>query len=297
MIYRNQIIRGLSYLRGSQNRDKGIPATKHGDASGCWTTASALESLLSAPYNAIDPRPFALELIGFLESSQLKTAEHHGGWPLVIGSERASTMATGHAVAALMKSRHYLADDSELVVRVDRLTSIGLQWLESNRDLYGGWGVEPKGGPSGQSPRMISTVYALRAYFEHSRNVDNSQTVRLAVEYVRGLNNPDGGFAGRVGEPSDVCSTARAITALLRSGFYKPKDKAIRRALRFISQSKPKRQLWPLDTETYVTEGAPGQTVYNSNTTADVLEAFLRAGEFAQSTGSLHKVVYEYPTR
>ena len=280
MIYRTQIIHGLRFLRRVQNTDGGIPATKAGVVSGCWTSAETLETLLASPYHDADPRPFAADLISFLKKTQFPNGEHRGGWPLVVGAGRASTMATGHAVAALALTQQYYREytnfSSELTVVIDQ----GFDWLARTKNTDGGWGVEPAGGTDGSISRMIGTYYALRPYFVASKTVDNSKIVRDATEWVRGLANADGGFGGKFRTASDACDTARAVSIFLRSNYSKTDDKLIRRAIKFIVSSRPRSMLWSLDTETYVTEGAPGQTVYNSNTTSDVLEALVRAKVF-----------------
>ena len=280
MIYYDQITKGFLYLQRVQNSDGGIPATKPGAVSGCWTTAETLETLLSSSYFSKDPKAFAEGLIHFLKSSQLTTGHQRGGWPLVSAGTRASTMATGHAVSALLLVKNFYQEDKALITKVAPLIDKGMEWLTTNQNSDGGWGVEPSGGTDGVKSRMISTVYALRAFLANSKTVDSSKNVRDAVEWIKQLANSDGGFGGQFGDRSDSCNSARAVTALLRSQYCKPSDRLMQRAIRFIVYSRPKFKLWPLDTETYVTEGAPGQTIYNSNTTADVLEAFLRCGLF-----------------
>src|SRR5437660_2971058 len=192
MIYRKQIINGLKYLHRVQNSDKGIPATKPGEVSGGWTSGEALETLLSVPYHDTDPRPFALSLIDFLKNAQLTDGNHYGGWLLVVGSQRASTMATGHAITALLLAQQYFCDDPALIAQLKPLIAAGFDWLTKNRNSDGGWGVEPSGGMDGQISRMISTTYALRAYFAETKTVDNSRIVYDAIQRIRKLANPDG---------------------------------------------------------------------------------------------------------
>ena len=111
MIYYDQITKGFLYLQRVQNSDGGIPATKPGAVSGCWTTAETLETLLSSSYFSKDPKAFAEGLIHFLKSSQLTTGHQRGGWPLVSAGTRASTMATGHAVSALLLVKNFYQED------------------------------------------------------------------------------------------------------------------------------------------------------------------------------------------
>jgi len=228
MIYRKQIIHGLRYLRRAQNIDKGIPATKPGEVSGGWTSGEALETFLSAPYHDADPRPFAMALIDFLKNTRFTDGDRYGGWPLVVGSQRASTMATGHAVAALRLAEQYFRDDPTIITELKPLSETGFDWLTRNKNSDGGWGVEPSGGPDGSVSRMISTVYALRAYLADSRTVDNSRTVYDAIQWIRRLMNRDGGFGSKLGAQSDPCNTARAVIVLLRSGFCTPSDRPIK---------------------------------------------------------------------
>ena len=278
MPYRVAIRSGLNFLRRVQNQDGGIPATRQGAPSGCWTSAETLEALLTAYGDDFDPREFALQLVEFLASSQLTAAPHNGGWPLVRGGVRASTMATGHAVAALQIAARYFGDHEPTKNKIKLLVEVGFAWIERTRNPGGGWGVEPSGGADGAEFRMISTVYALHAYFAGGKTVQDSSIVREATQAITRLRNTDGGFAGQLGAPSDPCNTARAVSALLLSEYAKPADAIVKQAIKYIRTARPRWLLWNLDTETYVTDGAPGQTVYNSNTTADVLEALVRAG-------------------
>ena len=288
-MYRKEILKGLRYLKYVQNSDGGIPATSPGVISGCWTSGETLEALLASPYHDKDPRPFALSLINFLESSQLNSGQDARAWPLVVGGKRGSTMATGHVIAALGLAMNYFEGDPQLTARLQKMIEAGLEWLEMKKNVDGGWGVEPSGGVDGTVSRMISTVYALRAYSALSKTANNSRTVRDAITCIRTFRNRDGGFGGKLSLPSDPCNTARAVSALLRSEYCTASHPDIKDALMFIIRSRPGRKLWYLDTETYVTEGAPGQTIYNSNTTSDVLEAFIWAGCFSKHVKDLIK--------
>lgn len=284
MLYRSEIMNGIRFLRHVTNPDGGIPATRPGIASGCWTSASTLESLLSSSHHDTDPRPFAHDLLGFLEATQFTIGQDKGGWPLLASGTRASTMATGHAIAALLMTQRYFGEDHALAERLSGRIEAGMRWLESAKNADGGWGVEPGAGPDGRTPRMVSTVYALRAYFAGFRTFGNSSTVREAIAWISRLVNNDGGFGGQIGLRSDPCNTARAIVAFLRSGHP---GRLVQPAVKYIEQVRPRRGLWPLDTEIYVAEGAPGETVYNSNTTADVLEAYLRLGQINRHANDL----------
>jgi len=288
-MFRRQILAGLRYLKYVQNADGGIPATSPAVVSGCWTSGETLEALLASPYHEADPRPCALALIGFLESSQLSSGQDAGAWPLVVGGKTGSTMATGHIVAAFALATSYFQGDPQLIALLHKMIDAGLGWLEKHKNADGGWGVEPNGGMDGSTSRMISTVYALRAYSGLLKKVDDSQIAKHAIRCILSFRKEDGGFSSKLGLSSDSCNTARAVSALLRSGYADSSHSVIKDALTFVIHSRPGRRLWPLDTEMYVTEGAPGQTIYNSNTTSDVLEALIRAGRFDRHTKDLTK--------
>lgn len=308
MPLRNEIRRGIQFLLSVQNADGGVPATKPGDVSGCWTTAEALDALLSTPYFPDEQLYRLRNMVEFLLESQLleddslETKEtssplHQGeevreflipptlpeatlvgGWPLVVSGPRPSTMTTGHCVAALARAQRIFHTNEELKDGIARAKEAGINWLHLNQNHDGGWGVEPAVGPAGKESRMISTTYALRGYFEEGYSSANSKDVREGIRFIYSSVNSDGGWGKKPGVDSNACNTARAVTALIRSGEYSPTQPIIKKAAKFITDSKPRNRLWELGTETYIVKGAPGQTIYNENAPFDVLEAYLRVG-------------------
>ncbi len=283
MILHSVITRGLAYLCRVRNTDGGVPATKPGTDSGCWTSAESLEALLTSHYHDADPRPCAYAVIDFL----LATSLQDGGWPAVASGKRSSTMATGNAVAALLIAQAFFSEDSTLQLRIRSPIETGLRWLVDRQNDDGGWGVEPDGGPDGAVSRVISTLFALKPYWAQGVVAARSQAVRNAMGFLLRLRNADGGFAGRVGSVSDPCNTARVIVGLVRSGYREEAARAIAGGLRYIERSRPRGRLWALDRESYVPQGAAGQTIFNNNTTVDVLEALIRAGRLNRHTRDL----------
>ncbi|MFN7932210.1 MAG: prenyltransferase/squalene oxidase repeat-containing protein [Bryobacteraceae bacterium] len=280
MPYSQEIAKGLNYIRSILNPDGGVPATKPGDPSGCWTSAESLEIMLTAGVHHLDPRPVASALIAFLVANQIGSGADSGGWPLVAGGRQASAMATGHAVAALSAARRFFAADASLLGVLSPALTAGMAWLEAHKGSERGWGVEPTSGGDGAQLRMISTVYALRGYVAVDRTAQNSGDVNQACQAILSLQNRDGGFCGKKGLPSDACNTSRAIVALLSCKALRSSDRVIQRAVSYLCSQKPRSGVWQIDTESYVTQSAPGQTVFNSNTPADAIEALLSVGRY-----------------
>jgi len=280
MAYSVVIARGIRFISSILNADGGVPATKPGDPSGCWTSAESLEVMLTAGVHELDPRPMAESLLSFLLANQIVGGQDAGGWPLVAGGRQASAMATGHAVSALHAVLRFFPSDQQIHQRVNVSIAAGFQWLEGHRNAERGWGVEPSSGGDGAQLRMISTVYALRGYSSAGKTVQNSGTVKQACQAILSLQNSDGGFGGKRGAPSDACNTARALIGILDCNGLAPRDRAIKRGVSYILSQKPRNKQWPLATESYVTQSAPGQTVFNSNTPADAIEALLRVERY-----------------
>lgn len=263
MPFKANILKGIDFLLSHQNADKGIPATNPGEPSGGWTTSDVFEALLtldSYPKNYVSKLD---ELLDFLINAQLDD----GAWEIVVGSGSESTMATGHAVASISIYKKLFGSNNQ----IDRAIKIGLSWLRDNQNENGGWGVEPKASSSGIEFRMISTFYALRGFFESGHTSNNSRNVKAAVNFL--LNNFDkqiGGWGGKLGSSPDPSNTARAIVCLIRSR-HKNCENYVKKSIKYLLK---KKSSWNIDIEAYVTSAAPGETVFNSNTPFDLMEAF-----------------------
>jgi prenyltransferase beta subunit len=282
MPFREYARKGIHFLLSNQNPDKGIPGTKPGDVSGCWTTAEALEIFLLSSHFQKEYIPMAKDMLRFLLDTKLP----QGGWPLVVGSTQISTMATGHALAALIISKKVFSCESRLFTEINDAISNAEEWLKRNQNSDGGWGVEPESS-YGKESRMISTCYALRGYFELGYTTENSKAVRNGIKYLLDIANKDGGWGGKMGLKSDPDNTARALIALIRSKKYDSSSPIIKKGVKFILKSRHSKSLWRVDTESYVSAGAPGETIFNANTPYDVLEAFIRCQYFGKEVGDL----------
>jgi hypothetical protein len=275
-------LNGIKFLLSHLNTDGGLPAVGLNDSSGCWTTAEAIEVLLLSPNLPNENIVQVKEMLEFLLNHQTPGQ----GWPIHTGN--VSTMATGHAVAALALCKRVFSSDSLLVARIDKSLSEGLLWLDTWQNGPGGWGVEPSVADAesqgGRESRKISTCYALRGYLSMGLTHENSRHVRQAINYLVSSVRADGGWGAKEASPSDPANTARVITALLRSGRCDLNHKLIRNGISFILASQAS---WTFDVESYVARGAPGQVYFHSNTPADVLEALVRGQHFGHEVADL----------
>ena len=281
MPYRKQIVDGIIFLLSHKNDDDGIPATVLGNESGCWTTAEAVHVLLESPYFPKERLIDIRKMVEFLLRNQIPGK----GWPMALEGNYVSTMATGHAIAALCLAEKVFHENEELVLKCRKAKAEGLDWIRQNRNPDEGWGVEPEKAV-GKDTRIISTCYALKGYIASGLNYDNSKDIRNAVDYLSGIVNKDNGWGGKKGVPSDPDNTSRVVSILIQSGKAKFTDPVIEKAKDFILGS---RSAWRWDTEAYASKGAPGQVIFHSNTPVDVLQALIECQYYGHETHDLIK--------
>lgn len=280
MAFRKQISKGIEFLLTHRNPNGGIPAVNLGDASGIWTTAEAIETLLNCPFLPKEALPQIKEMTEYLINNQVPGK----GWSVSGKGKDISTMATGHSIVALSLSKKIFSSDRELNERIEKALNESCTWLHKNINLQeGGWGLEPSKA-SGQEVRIISTCYALKGYYAHNQNYHNSNDVKKVVNDLVNRVNKDGGWGRKKGASSDSCNTARVISILLQSGNHTKDDLIIINAISFILHSK---DLWRFDIESYVSADSPGQVYFHSNTYFDVLEALIRYGYFGKEVHEL----------
>lgn len=266
--------RGTQYLQRILNADGGLPATAPGNASGCWTTAEGIQAILATPWPDESVRECSRRMASFLLSSQLARTSR-GAWPLVVGGRQGSTMATAQVVLALKTASPVL--DQAVAVMAAQSRQAALDWLRDAQGIDGGWGVEPNGGPPGKSSRVVSTFLALRALSADGRTVDSSHSIRRGVDWLWTVYDGSA-FRPALGADVAVCATVRAISAIRQCGALKERPDVVARAVDFIERRRPGGGLWPVDSEAYVPGSAPGQVVFNNNTTAELLEFFVECG-------------------
>lgn len=266
-----RIKNGIDFFVRNINQDGGIPAVKLGDPSGCWTTAEAIESFVRFPGKDVTILRSINTLVKFQLQSQLKTKRHNGGWPLVVGGLHPSSMATAHSVIGLVAAKEYIADAQFLDDINDAVTS-GVAWLKKNKNANnGGWGLEPSKGESGKESRVVSTFLAIRALAAVGDTANSSRTVREAVDFLWSLYTGQG-FSPIPNEKVEVCATVRAFLAISSAKAELEREGFVEKTIEYVVSTKPAINLWELSTESYIQDGAPGQIVFNNNTTMEVLD-------------------------
>ena len=270
MPFQKQILNGIHYLLNHRNNDGGIPSISPRTHSGFWTTAEAVDVFLNIPYFPKELLNDVKDLITFLVDNHVDKK----GWPISVGSEEISTMATGHAITALSHGERIFRNDVSFAEKCKKIRDEAFEWLDQNINDNEGWGIEPEygGGGEAKETRVISTHYALKAYFSTKKNFNNSQDVKQAINYVIGSRNNDGGWGLQRGMESDPGSTARSIIMLIQSKRCNQRDPIIKKALSYLLSLKDS---WSFDVESYLTPGSPGQVHFHSNTQMDVLEALI----------------------
>lgn len=186
MFYNEVIKKGISYIRGVQNPDGGIPIGKKGDESGYWTTAESLEAILSTDYFALsaDNICFALKMVRFLLDGFI-TNGLEGYWEGKSGSG-ASTMTTGHVIFSLTLCLNKVIN-SDLEIKIEEENSMkfatvrkdiqeainkAILWLLKVKNTDDGW------GPTISSDsNIVCCYYVLKAFSAIGKNADTDNIV------------------------------------------------------------------------------------------------------------------------
>lgn len=276
---------GLRYIVRHLNIDGGVPAVKPGDASGGWTTAEAIEAIVTSTWPAIEFAEHLERMAKYLIDSQFGIkSSSAGGWPFVSGSTIASTMATAHATIALSLCSHLVSADTRC--RAESAVRLARDWICNTQGAdTGGWGVEPTAGRAGAMPRVVSTFLALRA-LKMVGFKPSSPHVQRGSNFLWTMRMGEGFRPFLEAPKADVCSTVRACTALIESGACTSTDKTITSAVAFLKKNKSKEGLWGLGSETYIPDGASGEIIFNHNSTSEILE-------FLASYGALRDAQFE----
>ena len=260
-----------------QNADGGIAATRPGQESGPWTTASCLEALLDGPSIV----PGCVKCIQGMVDYLIKHQHGDGSWPML--KEREScTLATGHAVSALMAARSSLVPRDDSLIQ--QVIHDGMKWLRANRLNSGGWSIATSNRGDAPKPRISATYYALRPFLrDTSGNPGN--IVQKAISWMASLRKSDGSLpATQTPTRPGLSNTARYLISVVRSRdyelsqtFYKLNQKVISSGFHVMIKNKPRTmKAWPADIESYFPTGSSTQSTVHNNVTCDVLEALIR---------------------
>jgi hypothetical protein len=281
MPLRYQLQKAISILSTFQNHDGGIPAVLPGQNSGAWTTASCLESFLLCAYSPLNILDNCIGMVNFLLTAQLPG----GGLPYVNASP-ISTLSTGHTLSSLILSKKYISDKN-LLAKVNKAIENGFTWIESNQNLDGGWGVQPSLEGEGKLTRISSTYYALRPFWSQGISYNESDVIKGGIKLLLGSQIADGGWpfiqGMKVDGKSDVSNTARAILALIRSGYTTPNSEIINKGIGFLISQKLEGTSWRLGVEGF-SSTTPAVTLYHNNSPCDALEALVCADYFGDET-------------
>jgi hypothetical protein len=265
----------------SKNDDGGIDSIHTGAVSGCWTTASALWSMVEASgvtYTGLAP---IRDMARFLIANQIQDGDEQGGWAMLPGA-RPCSMSTGHSVAALSGCRHLLEIDSALLVDLDHAVQNGLRWLQRWQNEDGGWGPQPGSGVSSNS-LMFSTHYALMCFWRDGPHFSAYASMKAkAVKYIVAARNKDGSWGKSAGAAGDVSDTARAVLSLVRAAGYAPVDKVVKSAISYILRNQGPKGLWPLGRIEILFPKSGGVTVFSNNRTLDALQALATQKSFTK---------------
>lgn len=265
---RSALHSAVDYLFALQGDDGGIPATRQGQESGAWTSASVLESVLDCEMTSIRHTASLQKLLGYVLISQLAD----GGWPLV-NSQVASTMATGHATAALTQAmRLEVRNRDQVALAVKR----GAAWLKKNKNSDYGWGVEPASSSDGRETRIVSTFYALRPALRQIRTSLRKNDVDAVLQRLLPIQRSDGGWpfisGFRIDDLSEVSNTARVLQLILASSMT---DKlALIRGISFLEAKRFDRS-WRVSVEGFYADASHAQNVIHNNSPCDALDALL----------------------
>ena len=124
----------------------------------------------------------------------------------------------GHGFAALFLCETYgMTDQPELRDRLGQAIEV----IVESQNSEGGWRYQPQPNDADISV-TVCQVMALRA----ARNAGIAvprETIDRAIEYVKGCQNPDGGFRymlAQRGQPSQFARSAAGVVALYNAGIY-----------------------------------------------------------------------------
>ena len=275
-MYREEILKGIDFLKSIQNSDGGIPGMKERGESACWTTAEALETVLLSPYISMEHYNFIFGMIDYLLNTQLNdkdNSEKYGAWPEYPSTNRAQTITTGHALSALSLAKGIIVDNDNLLCEVNNAIDHGFSYLRSVQNNDGGWGIEPEGSNEEKISCPLGTIFVLRGYNQNGFYSNNNTTVRAGCDYLLCLRDTKTGGFSKPNEEPDVCYTARIISTFIKSNHFTGNDKVIKQGLKFIFKDKSLKTLFKIKHDPYISENSTGMVVFHNNTPIDVIEA------------------------
>jgi len=153
----------------------------------------------------------------------------------LVATDSANSPMYGHGFATLFLGEVYGmtvgGGDTALAERVHKATVKAVRLIESTQNEEGGWRYNPVPFDADVSV-TIAQIMALRSARNAGLDVPKA-TIDKAVEYVRGCQNPDGGFRYQaMAGPSAWPRSAAGVASLFYAGIYE--DRAIDSGLEFL---------------------------------------------------------------
>lgn len=220
---RRAIERGLAWMaRDLTTSATGAAAT--GDprhASPVGVTALSALAFLSAG-NTPTRGPYQDELgrhLDYLLERVTPESEEAAGY--VHATDDRQSRMHGHGLAVLAFTQAYTDDPrSTRGRRLSRAIELGVRRIEEAQGPDGGWYYEPEPWPLTEGSVTVCLLWALRGARNAGFQVDLG-VIEGALEYVRSLQEEDGGFIYAPHQPeSSVALTAACLSTLHAMGVY-----------------------------------------------------------------------------
>lgn len=197
MNYGEVIQKGIRYLKSSQNPDGGIPIRGIDDNSGYWTTAEALEAIVSTVYLIMntDYLRFLIKMVSYLLAGQY-VINDKGYWKEEDNpNARPSTVTTAHVIYALkLCQNNVFGEDDDIKVSIgekdysiielnstiEDAVKKGTNWLLSIKNSDDGWGRDEQNGSN-----VLCTYYVLKGLSAVGKNAGSDHSVKEACYYLK----------------------------------------------------------------------------------------------------------------
>lgn len=221
------VAKGLAALARSQNQDGSFGETQFG--RGVAVTALACIAFMAD--GNVPGRGAYGENVRKGLSFILANCNENG----LVATDQANSPMYGHGFATLFLGEVYGmtqgGGDTALADQVHKALVKAVRLIESTQNDEGGWRYNPVPFDADVSV-TICQIMALRSARNAGLEIPKA-TIDKAVEYVRGCQNPDGGFRYQsMAGPSAWPRSAAGVASLYYAGIYD--DKAIDRGLKYL---------------------------------------------------------------
>lgn len=209
------VARGLAALARVQNTDGSFGEVQFGRN----IAVTALAGIAMMADGNLPGRGAYGEVVSKALSYTLANCSESG----LIATANATSPMYGHGFATLFLGEVYGmtqgGGDTELADRVHRALLRAVRLIEKSQNDEGGWRYNPVAQDADVSV-TICQIMALRSARNAGLEV-SKQTIDRAVQYVRSLQNPDGGFRYQtIGGPSAWPRSAAGVASLYYAGIY-----------------------------------------------------------------------------